>query len=522
MIEGKMKNASLLRQIVLTIVCIVFAAGGIAAQKPTPTPTPGPPPEVMWGGYKVTSASEFGWRFRSLDGNENKYRSDLNYKAGFRLFDTNLLLERDSGKGQIFDSLLISSSGWGSDPTGSLRVNMEKIGAYKFNADVKRVNYFNNLYNFVNPVPFASSEHFQDLSHTFGDFDVTILPQNETIRFTAGISFNKVRGPAGSTDRFFSDEFPINMNTKINSTDLRVGAEGKLFGFDWGLTQGYRTFNDRSIGTLAATSQGNNPANQSRLDTFARTYPIDGEANFTQFHIHRTWAERLDFTGRAIYSSTSSLSRLEQFMTGRDNTSPTGILVTSDSIKMNSNAKRPQTRVDFGLTYMATDRLRISNTFLFDQFTVNGGSQFQEVWTKATGSTLRSTTISSGYRVNNFKRYMNTLEGDYQFSNAVSAHVGYRYSHRQIVDSGFDRTCTFTTGVCTTATTLIGETETNSTNSLIAGMKIKPIKNWTIFWDVEHGQADNVFTRLENYDYTNFRVRSRQPKQGFIQCVCGV
>jgi hypothetical protein len=40
-------------------------------------------------------------------------------------------------------------------------------------------------------------------------------------------------------------------------------------------------------------------------------------------------------------------------------------------------------------------------------------------------------------------------------------------------------------------------------------MRIKPVHNWVLFWDVEHGRADNVFTRLENYKYTNFRVRSR-------------
>jgi hypothetical protein len=39
-------------------------------------------------------------------------------------------------------------------------------------------------------------------------------------------------------------------------------------------------------------------------------------------------------------------------------------------------------------------------------------------------------------------------------------------------------------------------------------MKIKPTKYWELYWDVEHGQADNVFTRLENYDFTNFRVRN--------------
>lgn len=488
------------------VIIGIFASGALSVIAQTPTPSPTPVTEVMWGGYKVTSATEIGWRFRKLSGNENKYRSDLNYSPGFRTFDTNLLLESESGKGKYFDSLLITNSGWGSDPTGSTRLNMEKTGFYKFNADVRRVTYFNNLFNFVNPVPFANSEHSSNIKHTFGDFDLTILPQNETIRFTFGGSFNNANGFGSTTDRFFSDEFPILTNTNAKSHDLRIGAEGKLFGFDWGLTQGFRSFTDRSTGFLDGVNQGNNQTNQTRIDTYSKTAPINGDVYFTRFHVHRTFAEKLDFTARLIYSSASSQSSLVQTMTGRDSA---GIIVTSDSILIGANAKRPQTRGDLGITYAATDKFRISNTFSFDQFSVNGDEAFNEIWTKASGSTLRSETRSSAYRVNSYRRFVNTLEGDYQFSNAVSLHLGYRYTKRDVNNSGFNKSCTFTTGVCTPSTTLIAESETNSTNALIAGMKIRPVKNWTIYWDLEHGLADNVFTRLENYKYTNFRVRSR-------------
>ena len=491
------------------VITGIAAAGSLSVTAQTPTPSPTPATDVMWGDYKVTSATEFGWRFRKLTGNENKYRSDLNYKAGFRTFDTNLLLETENGKGKYFDSLLITNSGWGADPTGATRLNMEKTGFYKFNADVRRVTYFNNLFNFVNPVPFANSEHSSNIKHTFGDFDLTLLPQNETIRFTIGGSFNNTNGLGSTTDRFFSDEFPILTDTRAKSHDLRFGAEGKLFGFDWGLSQGYRTFRDRSTGFLDAVNQGNNPTNQARIDTYFRTSPINGEVYFTQGHVHRTFAKKLDFTARLIYSSASSHSSRVQTMTGRDNTNPTGILVTSDSINVSANAKRPQTRGDLGITYAVTDNFRISNTFSFDQFSVNGDEVFNEIWTKASGATLRSETRSSAYRVNTFRRFVNTLEGDYQFSNAVALHLGYRYTKRDVNNSGFNRSCTFTTGTCTPTTTLIAESETNSTNAVIAGMKIRPVKIWTIYWDLEHGRADNVFTRLENYKYTNFRVRSR-------------
>lgn len=72
---------------------------------------------------------------------------------------------------------------------------------------------------------------------------------------------------------------------------------------------------------------------------------------------------------------------------------------------------------------------------------------------------------------------------------------------------GYD--ITLTSAPSSTNPRNILEDEKNSTNTLIAGMKIKPVKNWVIFWDVEKGSADNVFSRLENYKFTNFRIRSK-------------
>ena len=63
----------------LGIICIMTAASlAAAAQSPSPSPSPDASPEAMYGGYYLTAALEGGWRWRSLSGNENKYRSDLN------------------------------------------------------------------------------------------------------------------------------------------------------------------------------------------------------------------------------------------------------------------------------------------------------------------------------------------------------------------------------------------------------------------------------------------------------------
>lgn len=485
----------------LTFGLIIALAFGVAAQSATPTPTPTPSDGGTFNGYHVTLEAEFGVRGRSIDGNINKYRSDLNYKSGFRFFDSNLLLESDSGKGRIFDSLLISNSGWGADPQGFTRVNVEKIGFYKFNANVRRITYFNNLSNH------ALGEHTANTKHWIGDFDMILLPQNETIRFNLGASFASQKGPGFTTARAYSDEFPISSNTRNNTDDFRVGVEGKLLGFNFGLTQGLRIFKDKTSYVLTAPNAGNNPANTAALATFTRDFPTEGHSWYTQFNAQRTFAKKFDFTTRFIYSSTNTDVAFFERITGRDNSNN---FVDLDRFNISARSKRIQTRGDIGLTYQITDQFRLSNTFSFDRFTINGGEAFEEALFRrnAAGNPLATTTTrTAGYRVTNFRRYTNTAEGDYQVNNNFGFHLGYRYTSRRVEGMGYD--VTYTSAASATNPAFISETENNSTNAVIGGLKVKPRSNWVIYADIEHGSADNVFTRLENYKYTNFRVRSR-------------
>ena len=204
-IEPRVAVARIIRffgSLTLVIFAISLSAAGQSTNPPTADTN------VTLGGYNVTSTTEIGWRWRDLEGNENKYRSDLNYKQGLRSFDTNLLLESDSGKGKYFDSLLFSNSGWGSDPQGSTRLNVEKTGVYRFNANVRQISYFNNLSNH------ALGEHTSNTKNTMGDFDIAFRPENEKFRVNFGYSFSDFAGPGVYTIRAYSDEFPVTHTTK--------------------------------------------------------------------------------------------------------------------------------------------------------------------------------------------------------------------------------------------------------------------------------------------------------------------
>lgn len=501
------------RLVLLLTLLLISGAATNRAQTPTPTPS-----EEKWGDFDVSSRVEFGVRGRSLDGSSDKFLSDWNYRSGFRVFNTSFSLENKDGKGKLFDSLSVTSSGWGADPSGYARVSLEKIGGYRFDANIRRIKYFNSLNNH------ALGHHSQNTRNNIGDFDLTLFPQNENLQFTVGYSYGRYGGPGLWSARNYRDDFVTPANTRNVSNDFRAGVQAKLLGFKLSFTQGYRYYRDRSNFELLTPTPGNNTTDTTVFNSFSRQMPGRGDAYYSLFSAHRTFAEKFDLTTRVIYSNTGNESQVIDRFTGRDNSNN---FVDLDLYEAFAKSKRAQTRGDLGLSWRATDDLTISNTFSFDQFAVNGGEDLRQTFTFRNPAGVAQPTrisTSTAYRVNDFKRYTNLVEGDYQVNNRVGFHLGYRFSRRQVAVNGYDRNfvtnntpaavnnaarqCPFA-GAGTPNPLIFCENEENTTHTFIAGMKAKPVKRWVLFWDVEKGTADNVFTRIENYEFINFRVRNR-------------
>jgi hypothetical protein len=491
------------------IVMIVLAAAAANAQqtsKPTPSPStkdqstaPAESNDHL-GNYNVISSLEIGVRGLSVSGSDNKYRSDLNYSNGIRLFDSSFFLRAKEKSGGPFDEFLVNTSGWGGDPNGYTRVSVEKSGVYRFDANVRRARYFNALASIANPLNAPVGQHTSNTRHNFSDFDFTGLPENNKLKFYLGYSRDTREGPGTTTARFGGDEYQITSNSDTRANNFRGGIDAKVLGFDLSLLQGARYFKDNSSYSVTSTNQGNNPANTSRIDQLFRENPTQGSHFFTRFSAHRLFAKKLDFTGRFIYlSGRSRYSFLEQ-TTGR---LANGNLAVPQTATASGETKRPSSIGDIGVTFLATNKFRISNTFRFDNFRINGEEPLLDVLRQRTfaGVPLATVTTSSFFaRTTKYRRFMNTIEADYQFSSAYSVHAGYRFTDRHIELAHLDRTTTLATR---------SETVDNQTHAAIFGLKARPVKAWTIYFDGEHGNADSVFTRLANNDFTNLRLRNR-------------
>lgn len=517
------RGKSRLDNILFLLLCIVgvllqatfVSQAQTPKPKATPTPTPSTTNSISYGGYEITSSVEIGVRGVSVNGSDNKFKSDFNYHPGVRLFDSSFYVKNKENQGG-FDSLLVTSSGWNADPTGFTRVNMEKTGSYRFDGNFRQVTYFNNLTNWVR------NGHNADAKRNFGDVDLTLFPDNEKFRLRFGAGYNRDKGTGNITARAYSDEFSPVSTVNTSANDFRAGAEGQLVGFNLGVGYGYRKFDSKTYYSIPTTNVGFNTTNTTVYTTWNRFIPTKGETNYFNFHAQRTFAKKLDFTSRMIYSSTTTKFNLNETIVARDSSNN---FIDSDVTLSTGNSKRPQFRGDLGLTYSVNDNFRISETFTFDRFDVTGGNFIdQTVASRTAAGVARANQYpySTYYRIEGFKRYLNTIEGDYQFNNKFGLHLGYRYSNRTINEGGYNFTVRNTSGVvainnpsslCSTLTSdnprvFCGE-ESNSTNALIAGFKAKPMKNWMIFGDLEHGTADNAFTRLANYNYTNLRLRTQ-------------
>ncbi len=474
------------------MLSVGFAAATISLTTFAQSPSPTPDSDER---YTVKASTEIGGRWVDVSGNENKFRSDLNYKNGFRIFDSSIVIEDngDASKFKVFDSALIMASGWGSDPSGFVRANMERTGLYRFDANVRRVGFFNNLNNHA-IADTKINYHNYNTRRNFGDFDLTVLPENRKIRFRFGASYNISNGPFTYTTRQ-SNAFLINGEARTKAYDLRAGADGSLAGFNLSGTYGYRSFSDDTSFSWDGPQEGSNVDNYDFLN-FRRGFPVDGETHFGQLSVQRTFAEKFDFTARVLHSLTTTGFRGNEPSRFYYNSTT---VITNEDLSLLGDNSRPQTRADLGMTWRITDKFRLSNTFTYDGFNLNGGNLYLLESTRS-GATRRQ----NNYTTTRYRRYMNLVEGDYQFNDRVGVNVGYRFTKRDfsLVFSQLNL-LTVPAGL-----TFVSETGENTTNTIIAGTRIKPMKNWAIYGDIERGKADNVFTRAGNADFTNFRIRS--------------
>jgi hypothetical protein len=468
---------------------VVGGDSGQAQAQPS-TQTPAPSPEVK-APYVINWSTEFGWRFKGVEGNQNEYRSQLDYDRGMRLFSGNFFARPGNGSGPLFDNLLVNSVGWGGDPTQYTHAQIDKAGWYRFIATYRRFAYFNDLANL------ALGQHTADTTYEIGDFNLTLFPQNRRFSAYLGYSLERIKGNSMVTYDYSRNEFPILSPFNTRADDYVFGVNARLWIFDIGFEQGFRFFKNDTTYDIAGPEHGNS-SGPTMLATFHRDLPTRGRIPFTELSLHPEVNKKLDITARFIYASATTDSNLFETVTGTDNS---GHKIILDEASIVGNAKRPNALGNLGISYLATKKLTISDSFRYNSFRINGGDQLLEtLLTSSGGMPLPPTfTDTLSFQLLSYRVLWNAIEADYAFNPRLSAHLGYAHGDRRVIKADF---------TVPPGGNLASPEVTNNTDSVFGGFRAKPYEVWTLYFDFDHGTADNVFTRVSNYNYTNFRARS--------------
>ena len=169
------------------LLALVLLVSTLAAQ-PVVAPTPqraGDAKGEDLAGYNIVNSMETGYRFRTVEGNLGKFRSDVNFGNGIRLLGSYLTINsKKPGTGKYFDEIVLSTQGLGNDPYQFSSLRVQKTKLYRYDGTWRLMDYFNPA------LTIASGQHLINTTRQLQDHDLIILPQAR-FRVLLGYSRNQ-------------------------------------------------------------------------------------------------------------------------------------------------------------------------------------------------------------------------------------------------------------------------------------------------------------------------------------------
>ena len=541
-------------------------------------------PGLTMDTYRVKQTAEFGGRIADYSGSQSLWGTYVNLGSGPRLLEYSLALHSDNHKGLLFDDLTFDNFGYGGDPNNVTRLQFSKGAWYDFDGSFRRAkNYFdyNLLANPLNPttsvpnVPILSSPHALYLTHRMTDLNLRIMPLSR-VRFRLGYSRNVEEGTAYSTTHQGTEGL-LTLPTSVITDNYRFGVSVRLFSrtmlnydqffnhfkgdaptqltalpfklaggipVDLGLS-----FNTAAGQPCATPILGTGFVNPACNGFFGYTRFENSRTNFPmeQLSFQSSYFAWLDLSGRFSYAkATNTMPSYAELFNGLITRTRQRLFTTTGPI----SADRLAVNGDFGATVHITDRLRLVDSFLYDNSRIPG--TWVQDTTSLFGATLLSTpnafspatcpppftaatcpqhsAASSADVINdvlaNFlkqQRTSNTFNVEYDFTPRITAYAGYRYENQQITNNSSDvQLQTFYPtlptrgacagqpvigGVCTVSVpTISADYADINTNSLLVGVSARITNSFRMHFDMRFGYADDAYTRISPRHVQYYRL----------------
>ncbi|MBK5291758.1 MAG: hypothetical protein JJE04_08805 [Acidobacteriia bacterium] len=431
-------------------------------------------------GYNVVNSFETGYRFHTVDGNQDRYRSDVNYGNGIRLLQSNLTVNSKDGGGRFFDELLLNTQGLGNDPYQFVRFRLQRNKLYRYDGLWRSSDY-------VNPglSTGALGGHSMDTRRQWQDHDFTLFPQS-ALRLLAGYSRNSQDGPSLTSIQLFEsrgDEFPLFSPVARQQTEFRLGAVVAAAGFQLTLMRGWQRFREETSARIDSPQPGANPDDNNQLNSFSRKEPYEGNTPFWRFLLNYERKKWFAAGGRFSYAGGRRDFFLEETSSG------TGRFGAAQNrqVMVSGSGRRPVSSGALTLSVFPSGKLTVTNHSAYHQVRMDGDATLTTVNNGAgIGSSLQ-------FRFLGIRTLTNSIDASYRVNPWLGVYGGHRYSTRRIRSRE---------GFAFNAPAEVASAEQyNHLNAGVAGLRFQPFRPLTLSLDAEVGRSDQPFTQVNERDY---------------------
>lgn len=458
---------------------LIFALSAAAQQTVAPTLEPvGSPRGENVSGYNITNAFETGYRFRSVSGDLDKYRSDVNFGNGIRLLSSTLTINSREGHGKYFDELLLTTQGLGNDPYQYSSLRLQKNGLYRYDLIWREDDYYNPA------LTIAYGFHRMDTTRRMQDHNIVLLPQS-SFRLLAGYSRNVQSGPALTTINIGSvrgSEFPLFSDIRRSDDEYRVGAEINLFGLKLALTRAWEYFKDDTTDNAASQPSIDGA---TLLPVFRRAQPVHGSVGHWRVYLISDRHKRWNASGRFTYAGGRN-----NFV--YDETSPASLRAGSSLLTQSlvfGNARRPVLAANTTFTLFLTDRLLLTNHTSVHHTRIDGDATFRSI---TAGEALPDFV---DFQFLGIRTFTNTATLDFRLNPKIGLYTGYHVAARHI-----------------RSIEEAGEEVADQSNTLHAGMfglRLRPMKALTFNFEGEIGRTNRAIYPVSDKDYHALSARAQ-------------
>jgi hypothetical protein len=230
----------ILRSAFLTAALVVTLAPGVARAQAIP--------------FDI----EVGYRFLTLSGSEETYRSQVNDREGFLIRSVHLATDEKYSGFPIVDKLRIDGADLGVGGAGFLRLDAGLTGAYRLRFSYRNTQFFSALQGFANPLGVTVGQQTWDRTREQFNVDLEVLPGN-VITPLVGYTSNTLSGPGFTTYQLGQDEFRLSQNLRSSDQEFRAGLAFNTGVVSGEVVQGWRKYHEtENLALVSGAGSGNN------------------------------------------------------------------------------------------------------------------------------------------------------------------------------------------------------------------------------------------------------------------------